>query len=160
MLSKAYPLPYLKTYGQYEPLSKESELVAGYFTEHSGMIFVFFFLAEYCSIVLMSALTSIFFLGGYVMPQCIVNNTFINVQAVVLALKTCLFCFVFVWFRATLPRLRYDQLMQFCWMAMLPVAIACFVLVLCLLVAFDVTPCITRPTPNVAQCNSLANLQC
>jgi NADH-ubiquinone oxidoreductase chain 1 len=114
MLSKAYPLPYLKTYGQYEPLSKESELVAGYFTEHSGMIFVFFFLAEYCSIVLMSALTSIFFLGGYVMPQCIVNNTFINVQAVVLALKTCLFCFVFVWFRATLPRLRYDQLMQFC----------------------------------------------
>lgn len=92
----------------------ESELVAGFFTEHSGMIFVFFFLAEYCSIVLMSALTAILFLGGYVMPQAIANSTFINVQAVVLALKTCLFCFTFVWFRATLPRLRYDQLMQFC----------------------------------------------
>jgi NADH-ubiquinone oxidoreductase chain 1 len=92
----------------------ESELVAGFFTEHSGMIFVFFFLAEYCSIVLMSALTAILFLGGYVMPQAIANSTFINVQAVILALKTGLFCFVFVWFRATLPRLRYDQLMQFC----------------------------------------------
>ena len=91
----------------------ESELVAGFFTEHSGMIFVFFFLAEYCSIVLMSTFTSILFLGGYLMPELFVNNTFINLQSLVIALKTCLFCFLFVWFRATLPRLRYDQLMQF-----------------------------------------------
>lgn len=86
----------------------ESELVAGFFTEHSGMIFVFFFLAEYCSIVLMSTFTAILFFGGYHIPQIIVNNTFINIQSIVLAIKTCVFCFLFVWFRATLPRLRYD----------------------------------------------------
>ncbi len=74
----------------------ESELVAGFFTEHSGMIFVFFFLAEYCSIVLMSAFTAILFLGGYIMPEVFVNDSFINIQSIVLALKTCLFCFLFV----------------------------------------------------------------
>ena len=74
----------------------ESELVAGFFTEHSGMIFVFFFLAEYCSIVLMSTFTAILFLGGYMMPEVFVNDSFINLQAIVLALKTCLFCFLFV----------------------------------------------------------------
>ena len=74
----------------------ESELVAGFFTEHSGMIFVFFFLAEYCSIVLMSTFTAILFLGGYMMPELFVNDTFINLQSIVLALKTSLFCFLFV----------------------------------------------------------------
>lgn len=74
----------------------ESELVAGFFTEHSSIIFVFFFLAEYCSIVLMSTLTAVLFFGGYVMPEVIVNDTFINVQSIVLALKTCLFAFTFV----------------------------------------------------------------
>lgn len=74
----------------------ESELVAGFFTEHSAMPFVMFFLAEYASIVLMSALTAILFFGGYVMPELFVNETFINLQAIVLALKTCLFAFTFV----------------------------------------------------------------
>lgn len=74
----------------------ESELVAGFFTEHSSIIFVFFFLAEYCSIVLMSALTAILFFGGYHIPEIIVNDTFINIMAIVLALKTCTFCFLFV----------------------------------------------------------------
>jgi NADH-ubiquinone oxidoreductase chain 1 len=74
----------------------ESELVAGFFTEHSGMIFVFFFLAEYCSIVLMSSFTAILFLGGYMMPEIFVNDSFINLQSIVLALKTGLFCFLFV----------------------------------------------------------------
>jgi NADH-ubiquinone oxidoreductase chain 1 len=118
----------------------ESELVAGFFTEHSGMIFVFFFLAEYCSIVLMSAFTAILFLGGYIMPEIIPNDTFINIQSIVLALKTCIFCFVFVWFRATLPRLRYDQLMQACWTGILPVVIALIILVPSILVAFDIAP--------------------
>ena len=118
----------------------ESELVAGFFTEHSGMIFVFFFLGEYCSIVLMSSLTAILFLGGYNMPELFVNDTFINIQSIILGIKTCLFCFIFVWFRATLPRLRYDQLMVFCWTGMLPLAIAFIVLVPSILVAFDIMP--------------------
>lgn len=118
---------------------RESELVAGFFTEHSGMIFVFFFLAEYCSIVLMSTLTAILFLGGYSVPELIVNDTFINVQSIILGLKTCVFCFMFVWFRATLPRLRYDQLMVFCWTGMLPLRIALVVLVPSILIAFDIT---------------------
>lgn len=76
----------------------ESELVAGFFTEHSAIIFVFFFLAEYCSIVLMSTLTAILFFGGYVMPELFVReaDAFINLQSIILALKTCLFLFLFV----------------------------------------------------------------
>jgi NADH-ubiquinone oxidoreductase chain 1 len=60
------------------------------------MIFVFFFLAEYCSIVLMSAFSAILFLGGYLMPELIANDSFINIQSIILGLKTCLFCFIFV----------------------------------------------------------------
>jgi NADH-ubiquinone oxidoreductase chain 1 len=72
----------------------ESELVAGFMTEHSGMIFVFFFLGEYCSIVLMSTLAAILFLGGYNFPEVIENDTFINIQAIILGLKSCLFMFL------------------------------------------------------------------
>ena len=118
----------------------ESELVAGFMTEHSGMIFVFFFLAEYCSIVLMSTFTAILFLGGYNFPEIFPNPTFLNLQSLVLAVKAVLFMFVFVWIRATLPRLRFDQLMTFCWTGMLPVAIALLVLVPSMLITFDVTP--------------------
>lgn len=118
----------------------ESELVAGFFTEHSSIIFVFFFLSEYSSIVLMSSLTSILFFGGYNFPEIFENNSVINLQSVILGLKTCLFCFLFVWFRATLPRLRYDQLMLFCWTGMLPIAIAFTILVPSILIAFDYMP--------------------
>jgi len=92
----------------------ESELVAGFFTEHSSVPFVFFFLGEYSSIVLFSSITAILFLGGYNMPELFINETFINIQSIILGLKTCLICFIFVWFRATLPRLRYDQLIELC----------------------------------------------
>jgi NADH-ubiquinone oxidoreductase chain 1 len=118
----------------------ESELVAGFFTEHSSVIFVFFFLGEYSSIVLMSTLTAILFTGGWLMPELFVNDTFFNIQSIILGIKTCLFCFVFVWFRATLPRLRYDQLMLFCWTGLLPIAIALTILVPSILVAFDIAP--------------------
>src|SRR6201996_9174443 len=74
----------------------ESELVAGFFTEHSSVPFVFFFLAEYSSIVLFSCITAIFFLGGYHMPELFINESFINLQSIILGLKTCLFCFLFV----------------------------------------------------------------
>nr|YP_009517154.1 NADH dehydrogenase subunit 1 [Asterophora parasitica]AYE93059.1 NADH dehydrogenase subunit 1 [Asterophora parasitica] len=118
----------------------ESELVAGFFTEHSSVPFVFFFLGEYSSIVLFSCLTSIFFLGGYNLPEVFLNESFINLQAIVLGLKTCIFCFFFVWFRATLPRLRYDQLIDLCWLNLLPVAVAFIILVPSILIAFDISP--------------------
>ena len=118
----------------------ESELVAGFFTEHSSVPFVFFFLGEYSSIVLFSCLTSIFFLGGYNFLELFVNDSFINLQAIILGLKTCIFCFFFVWFRATLPRLRYDQLIDFCWLNLLPVAVAFIILVPSILIAFDIAP--------------------
>jgi NADH-ubiquinone oxidoreductase chain 1 len=118
----------------------ESELVAGFFTEHSSVPFVFFFLAEYSSIVLFSCITAILFFGGYNFPEIIVNNTVINLQAIILGLKTCIFCFMFVWFRATLPRLRYDQLIDLCWVNILPIAVAFIIFVPSILVAFDIAP--------------------
>nr|YP_009522487.1 NADH dehydrogenase subunit 1 [Hygrophorus russula]AXQ02210.1 NADH dehydrogenase subunit 1 [Hygrophorus russula] len=118
----------------------ESELVAGFFTEHSSVPFVFFFLGEYSSIVLFSCITAILFLGGYNMPELFVNNSFINIQSIILGIKTCVFCFMFVWFRATLPRLRYDQLIELCWLNLLPVAVAFIILVPSILVAFDIAP--------------------
>jgi len=118
----------------------ESELVAGFFTEHSSVPFVFFFLGEYSSIVLFSCITAILFLGGYNMPEIFVNDSFINLQSIILGLKTCIFCFMFVWFRATLPRLRYDQLIDLCWLNLLPVAVAFIILVPSILIAFDITP--------------------
>lgn len=118
----------------------ESELVAGFFTEHSSVPFVFFFLAEYSSIVLFSCITAILFLGGYNFPELIINNSIINLQSIILGLKTCIFCFLFVIFRATLPRLRYDQLISLCWVNLLPIAVAFIILVPSILVAFDIAP--------------------
>lgn len=118
----------------------ESELVSGFMTEHSAVPFVFFFLGEYSSIVLFSCISSILFLGGYNMPELFVNDSVFNIQSIVLGLKTCLFCFLFVLFRATLPRLRYDQLIDLCWLNLLPVAVAFIILVPSILVAFDIAP--------------------
>lgn len=118
----------------------ESELVAGFFTEHSSVPFVFFFLGEYSSIVLFSCITAILFLGGYNLPEIFINDSFLNIQSIILGLKTCIFCFCFVWFRATLPRLRYDQLIDLCWLNLLPVCVAFIVLVPSILIAFDIAP--------------------
>ena len=118
----------------------ESELVAGFFTEHSSVPFVYFFLVEYSSIVLFSCITAILFLGGYNLPEVFVNNSIINLQSIILGLKTCIFCFFFVWFRATLPRLRYDQLIELCWLNLLPVCVAFIILIPSILVSFDLVP--------------------
>jgi NADH-ubiquinone oxidoreductase chain 1 len=74
----------------------ESELVSGFMTEHSAVPFVFFFLGEYSSIVLFSCISAILFLGGYNMPELFVNDSILNIQSIILGLKTCLFCFLFV----------------------------------------------------------------
>lgn len=98
----------------FDLVEAESELVAGFITEHSGIIFVFFFLAEYCSIVLISTFTAILFIGGYHLPEIFSNSSFINLQSVILGIKALFFIFVFVWIRATLPRMRFDQIIIFC----------------------------------------------
>lgn len=118
----------------------ESELVGGFFTEHSGIVFVFFFLAEYSSIVLISSFTSYLFLGGYNIPEIINNITFINLQSIIIALKTCFICFIFVWIRATLPRVKFNDLISFCWTSLLPMAIALVLFVFSILIAFDCCP--------------------
>ena len=118
----------------------ESELVSGFMTEHSSVPFVFFFLGEYSSIVLFSCITSILIFGGYNMPEVFVNDSIFNLQSIFLGLKTCLPCFLFVLVRATLPRLRYDQLIDLCWLNLLPVAVALIILVPSILVAFDIVP--------------------
>jgi len=141
----------------------ESELVSGFMTEHSGAIFVFFFLAEYASIVLICTLTSILFLGGYLlnyMPLVYIiqeiDYTFIEnpdkfeflsyplieglLSGLSLGLKSCMFIFIFIWTRASFPRIRYDQLMTFCWTILLPIVIAFIVLVPCILYSFEIIP--------------------
>jgi len=95
----------------------EAEIVAGYNLEYSSIVFAFFFLGEYGNIFLMSTLFAILFLGGWLPIFSILN--FIS-PVIWLELKTVFICFLFVLVRATLPRYRYDQLMDICWQLFLP----------------------------------------
>jgi len=97
----------------------ESELVAGYHTEYAGMKFAMFQMGEYVSMIVISALGATLFLGGYAGPWLPSSLGFIW-----LLIKIILLLFGFIWLRATLPRLRYDQLMRFGWKVLLPVATA------------------------------------
>ncbi len=97
----------------------ESEIVAGYFVEYSSMSFAMFFLGEYAAMILMSGMTSILFLGGWLPPFDIAPFNWIP-GIVWFALKTALCLFVFLWVRATMPRYRYDQLMRLGWKIFLP----------------------------------------
>jgi NADH-quinone oxidoreductase subunit H len=100
----------------------ESELVAGFFVEYSTMGFTLFFLGEYANIVLMSALTTILFMGGWQPPFHMEPFTWVP-GAVWFILKTAFFVFVFIWVRATFPRYRYDQLMRLGWKVFLPLSL-------------------------------------
>ncbi len=106
----------------------ESEVVAGFHVEYSGMAFAIFFLAEYANMILISALTSIFFLGGWLSPfegMPIVGGTWLAAPSFFwLSMKIGLFLFCFLWFRATFPRYRYDQIMRLGWKVFIPITIA------------------------------------
>jgi NADH-ubiquinone oxidoreductase chain 1 len=178
----------------------ESELVSGFMTEHAAVIFVFFFLAEYASIVLICILTSILFLGGYLLnivpllyilyfmdiftviiinildyifsavfgsnlssysnyldyfsnehfksfiyslnDNSIVNNPLVEgiICGIILGIKSSIMVFVFIWVRASFPRIRFDQLMSFCWTVLLPLVFAFIILVPCILYSFEILP--------------------
>jgi NADH-quinone oxidoreductase subunit H len=104
----------------------EGELVGGFHTEYSSLKFALFFLAEYVNIVTVSALATTLFLGGYHAPPGLgFTENWLGgwFTAIWFLLKVVTFFFVFVWLRGTLPRLRYDQFMQFGWKVLIPVSI-------------------------------------
>ena len=150
----------------------ESELVSGFMTEHAAVIFVFFFLAEYASIVLMCIFTSILFLGGYLVDIHliylfdIINSTYASLfdsnwlesdtyskvreqltgsslngllSSLILGIKSSIMVFIFIWVRASFPRIRFDQLMSFCWTVLLPILFAFIVLIPCLLYILNIS---------------------
>lgn len=145
----------------------ESELVSGFMTEHAAVIFVFFFLAEYASILLICILNTILFFGGYLIDYTfliyILNYVFMfdsvslllstesfnsvilsspviegMIYGLTIGVKASLMVFVFIWVRASFPRIRFDQLMSFSWTILLPVVIAFIVLVPCVIYTFEI----------------------
>ena len=149
----------------------ESELVSGFMTEHAAVVFVFFFLAEYGSIVLMCILISILFLGGYLSIDYLIILSYLDLifsnilfmdwflfieeyiknifnhsileglfYGIVLGLKSSIMIFTFIWARASFPRIRFDQLMSFCWTVLLPVLFAFIILIPCVLYSNNIFP--------------------
>jgi NADH-quinone oxidoreductase subunit H len=110
----------------------ESELVAGYNVEYSSMSFALFFLGEYANMILVSAITVTFFMGGY-LPPFGISFLYAIPGFIWFILKVCFLLFIFLWIRATLPRYRYDQLMHLGWKVFLPLTLFWVVLVASLL---------------------------
>lgn len=134
----------------------EGELVAGYNVEYSSISFALFFIAEYANILLMSTLSVIFFLGGWLAPSPFYLSildfflvpwfvlpffefSFIP-DSVWLTIKVSILAFMFVWVRATFPRYRYDQLMRLGWKVILPWSLAFVIFTSALLISFDFFP--------------------
>ena len=151
----------------------ESELVSGFMTEHAAVIFVFFFLAEYASIILICILISVIFLGGYdlfnidkLLIEYIalpidnsleynsvyykellysrINESYPGIQnlfyGLIISIKSCLLVFAFIWVRASYPRIRFDELMTYCWTILLPLVIGLIIMIPCILYSFDILP--------------------
>ncbi|MDP3418644.1 NADH-quinone oxidoreductase subunit H, partial [Falsiroseomonas sp.] len=114
----------------------ESELVAGFFVEYSSMSFALFFLGEYANMILMSALITILFLGGWYGPFGLLPA----LGPLWFILKICFCLFIFVWVRATFPRYRYDQLMRLGWKVFLPFSLVWLVLTAFVLKIFGWLP--------------------
>jgi NADH-quinone oxidoreductase subunit H len=121
----------------------ESEIVAGFHVEYAGMAFAVFFLAEYANMILIAALTTTFFFGGWLSPFesiPVLGETFLGESSFFwFALKLSLFLFCFLWFRATFPRYRYDQIMRLGWKVFIPITIVCL-MVEGVLILFGVGP--------------------
>ncbi|MDA8561895.1 NADH-quinone oxidoreductase subunit NuoH [Gammaproteobacteria bacterium] len=127
----------------FDVAESESELVAGFHVEYSGTAFALFFLAEYASMVLISALISILFLGGWLSPFegiPFLESCFSFVPGIAwFLLKLSFFLFFYLWIRGTFPRYRYDQVMRLGWKVLLPVTIV-WIVVIALAVQFNVGP--------------------
>ena len=117
----------------------ESEIVAGFFVEYSAMSFALFFLGEYANMILMSAMTAILFLGGWLPIMDIAPFNWIPGPLWLIA-KICFVLFFFLWVRATFPRYRYDQLMRLGWKIFLPFSLFWVIATAGVLVAFDLLP--------------------
>src|SRR5216683_6306641 len=109
----------------------EQELVAGYHTEYSGFRFALYYIAEYVNLLTVSAIAATLFFGGWIGPFGLLNGPWW------LLIKMTVFAFVFVWLRATLPRLRYDQLMKLSWGVLLPLGLLNVLVTAVLVVAFS-----------------------
>ena len=117
----------------------EASLVAGFFTEYSSASFMLFFLGEYAYMILMSAMTTILFLGGW-LPLLNIEPFTLIPGPIWFILKTSFILFLFLWVRGTLPRYRYDQLMRLGWKVFLPFSLFWLVLTSSFLVFFDLLP--------------------
>ena len=127
----------------------ESEIVAGFHVEYSGMAFALFFLAEYANMILIAALTALLFLGGWLSPfEGLLPEAAFALPVIGwllgpgihwLLLKTAFFLFVFFWLRATFPRYRYDQLMRLGWKVLIPVTLV-WIVVIGLAIGFNLGP--------------------
>jgi NADH-quinone oxidoreductase subunit H len=117
----------------------EAELVSGYNVEYSAMGFALFFLGEYANMLLMSALTAILFLGGWLPLFNIIPFTFIP-GSLWFGLKLSIFVVLFIWARAALPRFRYDQLMSLGWKVFLPFSLGWLLFTISVLISFNWLP--------------------
>lgn len=121
----------------------ESEIVAGFHVEYASMPFAIFFLAEYANMILVSALAAIMFLGGWLSPFegiPVLGEFFSGVPGLMwFALKTGVFLFIYLWFRATFPRYRYDQIMRLGWKVFIPVTLV-WIVVVGFMVKFHLSP--------------------
>ncbi len=118
----------------------ESEIVAGFHVEYGGMAFSIFFMAEYANMILISVLTAVLFCGGWLSPfqglPLIGAIPYISEPSILwLLIKTSVFLFLFLWFRATFPRYRYDQIMRLGWKVFLPITIVWIVVIAGMVVA-------------------------
>ena len=127
----------------------ESEIVAGFHVDYSGMAFAVFFLAEYANIILIAALTSLMFFGGWMSPfGSLADHALLGNGLHWFILKTMFFIYMFLWFRATFPRYRYDQIMRLGWKVFIPVSIV-WIFVEPVMVVMQVVPWSGSVAPSV-----------